>query len=131
VWVPAGSCIVEQAFQTFLKFAEAEKVESWRLQRKGLDLNFPSSSNHHSLLSFLPDQTSKDLSSSQLVPSPFPSLQTKETMASSSSPAGSASPAPSHSPLIGNPPEAGWIVQKYGGTSVGKFLDAITGNIIP
>ncbi|KAL7418051.1 Aspartate/glutamate/uridylate kinase [Mrakia frigida] len=53
-------------------------------------------------------------------------------MASSSSPAsGATSPAPSHPPLFGNPAEAGWIVQKYGGTSVGKFLDAITGNIIP
>jgi len=33
--------------------------------------------------------------------------------------------------LVGNPAQGGWVVQKYGGTSVGKFLHDITGQIIP
>ncbi|KAI9307430.1 Aspartate/glutamate/uridylate kinase [Cunninghamella echinulata] len=37
----------------------------------------------------------------------------------------------SSSLLIGNKPNLPWIVQKYGGTSVGKFIDTIAKTIIP
>lgn len=33
--------------------------------------------------------------------------------------------------LVGNSQDGGWVVQKYGGTSVGKFLHDISGTIIP
>lgn len=33
--------------------------------------------------------------------------------------------------LVGNSQQGGYVVQKYGGTSVGKFLHDITGLIIP
>lgn len=63
--------------------------------------------------------------------SPLPLYWPSHLSMTSSSPNGGSSPDPSSPPLVGNPLEAGWIVQKYGGTSVGKFLDTITGTIIP
>ncbi|ORY96756.1 Aspartate/glutamate/uridylate kinase [Syncephalastrum racemosum] len=35
------------------------------------------------------------------------------------------------SPLRTNPTDLPWVVQKYGGTSVGKFLDVIASRIVP
>lgn len=34
-------------------------------------------------------------------------------------------------PLKTNPDNFPWVVQKYGGTSVGKFLDEIANTIVP
>ncbi|GAA5939511.1 aspartate kinase [Sporobolomyces koalae] len=47
---------------------------------------------------------------------------------SNSSPASARS---TPTPLRGNPPEGNWIIQKYGGTSVGKFLATIADEIVP
>ncbi|GAA5942404.1 hypothetical protein JCM1841_004288 [Sporobolomyces salmonicolor] len=45
-----------------------------------------------------------------------------------SSPASSADPA---TPLRQNPQNGNWVIQKYGGTSVGKFLHTIAEEIVP
>lgn len=47
-----------------------------------------------------------------------------------SGPASSRSSSLPGSPKINNP-TLPWVVQKYGGTSVGKFLENIVGGIIP
>ncbi|GAA5960279.1 hypothetical protein JCM3765_002526 [Sporobolomyces pararoseus] len=47
---------------------------------------------------------------------------------SNSSPSSSRS---TPTPLRGNPTNGNWIIQKYGGTSVGKFLNTIADEIVP
>ncbi|GAA6006129.1 hypothetical protein JCM11491_002041 [Sporobolomyces phaffii] len=49
-------------------------------------------------------------------------------MSTSESPSSSRS---TPTPLRGNPPNGNWIIQKYGGTSVGKFLHTIADEIVP
>ncbi|GAA6062537.1 hypothetical protein JCM10212_004303 [Sporobolomyces blumeae] len=43
----------------------------------------------------------------------------------------SSSSASTPTPLRGNPPNGHWVIQKYGGTSVGKFLNTIADEIVP
>jgi aspartate kinase len=42
----------------------------------------------------------------------------------------SADEALSNAPLKGNPPDAPWIIQKFGGTSLGKFAEGIAEEIV-
>lgn len=33
--------------------------------------------------------------------------------------------------MLSNPPEGAWVIQKFGGTSVGKSAERIAGEIVP
>lgn len=57
-------------------------------------------------------------------------LASRLSVPSASRPGGLA-PIPSSSSTLASELSTDWVVQKYGGTSVGKFLEAITSQVVP